>query len=63
MARSGFNPREAVAFWKRFGAHTNKQGRPVGFLSTHPLDDTRIKQLESLMPQAMAEYEKAKSVR
>ena len=64
MARAGYDPREAVEFWKRFGAHTAKQGEsPREFLSTHPLDETRIAQLESLMPQAIAEYEKAKGSR
>lgn len=57
MARAGYDPREAVAFWKRFKAHNDKRGgRPIPFLSTHPLDDRRIAKLESLLPQAEAEY-------
>lgn len=61
MARAGYDPRESVAFWKRFAeANQARGGKPKEFLSTHPLDETRIKQLEERMPQALAEYEKAK---
>lgn len=61
MARAGYDPREAVAFWKRFGGEKEKRGgKAVELLSTHPLDEKRIAQLESLMPQAVAEYQKAK---
>lgn len=60
MARAGYDPRSAVAFWRRFGAYQEQRGvgRPVEFLSTHPLDQTRIRALEDFMPQALAEYEK-----
>jgi len=61
MARAGYDPREAVTFWKRFGGEKEKRGGKVAeMLSTHPLDEKRIAQLESLMPQAVAEYQKAK---
>ena len=61
MARAGYDPRESVEFWKRFGAH-NKQrgGQPLEFLSTHPLDDRRIAQLQELLPQVLPEYQKAR---
>lgn len=60
MARAGYDPREAVAFWRRFSAYQARQGsgQPLEFLSTHPLDETRIRALESHMPEAMAEYAK-----
>jgi predicted Zn-dependent protease len=57
MARAGYDPREAVAFWKRFAAYNEKRGgKPLEFLSTHPLDDRRIAEIERLLPQAEAEY-------
>jgi predicted Zn-dependent protease len=57
MARAGYDPREAVEFWKRFGESGRQSGsRPIEFLSTHPVDTTRIRQIESLLPQAIAEY-------
>ena len=60
MARAGYEPREALAFWKRFAEYKNKHGggKQVEFLSTHPLDDQRIRQIEGLIPQAEMEFRK-----
>jgi predicted Zn-dependent protease len=59
MARAGYDPRPAVDFWRRFAAWGAQQGgRPPEFLSTHPVDERRIAQLETLMPQAVADYQK-----
>lgn len=61
IARAGFDPRQAIAFWRRFQEHGRKKGgKPPEFLSTHPLDSTRIAKLESLLPEALAEYERAR---
>jgi len=32
--------------------------KPAEFLSTHPSDDTRIKKLQELMPEALKYYNK-----
>lgn len=59
MARAGYDPRAAVGFWRRFADYNRQHGNEHWeFLSTHPLDDRRIEQLHSLMPAAMAEYQK-----
>lgn len=58
MARAGYNPQEAIDFWKRFAA--NSGGGTPEFLSTHPMSDTRIAQLQSLLPEAMAVYQQAR---
>jgi predicted Zn-dependent protease len=64
MARAGYDPREAIAFWKRFAAYNAKRrGAPPEFLSTHPLDQRRIAQLERLMPRAIAEYDYVRAQR
>jgi len=62
MARAGFDPRQAAAFWKRFSAYQTQQGgsKSIEFLSTHPLDKTRIQALEQRMGRAVAEYEKVR---
>lgn len=57
MASAGYDPREAVAFWKRMAEAS--QGAPPEFLSTHPSDERRIAQIESLLPKAIATYERA----
>jgi predicted Zn-dependent protease len=59
MARAGYDPAEAVAFWERFNAYNKEHGGGGGtpaFLRTHPLDEVRIKQLQDLLPAAKAEF-------
>ena len=64
MARAGYDPRQAVAFWQRFSTYQGKGDAPAfEFLSTHPLDETRIRALQEQMPKAMAEYEKSRAGR
>lgn len=60
MARAGYNPEESTSLWQRFGQWRaeNRTGSTPAFLSTHPLDQRRIAELRSFMPQAMAEYRK-----
>jgi len=59
MARTGYDPRESVALWKRFAAwkaENEKTSSMPNFLSSHPLDERRISELESYLPTALAEY-------
>lgn len=55
MARAGYDPREAIAFWERMSQAGGQQAPE--FASTHPSHGTRIAQLQEFMPRAMAEYE------
>lgn len=57
MALAGYDPNLAPAFWKRM-IDMNKGEKPPEFLSTHPSDETRIKDLESWLPEAMSYYKK-----
>jgi predicted Zn-dependent protease len=57
MARAGYDPKQAVQFWKRMAE--GSEGAPPEFLSTHPSDETRIAQLQELMPKALQEYQAA----
>jgi predicted Zn-dependent protease len=50
MAIAGYNPEEAPPFWERMAA-LGGGGTPQ-FLSTHPSDETRIKQLQGWIPEA-----------
>lgn len=56
MARAGYDPREAVAFWERMSAATGGSAPPE-FLSTHPAHDTRIARLKKDLPRAIEIYE------
>jgi len=54
MAMAGYDPRKAPEFWNRMAALGG--GKPPEILSTHPSDDTRQKNLNDFMPEAMKYY-------
>jgi predicted Zn-dependent protease len=58
MARAGFNPEEAIAFWERMSEAESAQ--PPEFASTHPSHGTRIANLRRLLPRAQEAYDKAR---
>jgi predicted Zn-dependent protease len=58
-AMAGYDPRSAPAFWERMKAMSGGQAPPE-FMSTHPSHDTRIQQLNALLPKATALYEQYK---
>jgi predicted Zn-dependent protease len=62
MARAGYDPEQAVAFWKRFMEYSEQQGgaNVPALLRTHPVDSVRIKQLQELLPTAQAEFSRNK---
>jgi metalloendopeptidase OMA1, mitochondrial len=55
MARAGYDPKEAVRFWKRFAALKESKRVPE-FLSTHPTDKTRITLLNRYLTRAKIDY-------
>ncbi|XLS27733.1 M48 family metallopeptidase [Flavobacteriaceae bacterium M23B6Z8] len=57
MAIAGYNPYEAAELWKRMKERSGGQ-QPPEFLSTHPSNDTRIKNLTMLAPKAVEEAKK-----
>lgn len=50
MAMAGYNPDEAVAFWRRMDDAS--KGGPPEFLSTHPSHSTRIERIKKVIPKA-----------
>lgn len=54
-AMAGYNPEVAIGFWERMAASSTGQ-KPPQLLSTHPSDETRIKDLKALMPEAKKYY-------
>ncbi|MDQ3623351.1 MAG: M48 family metallopeptidase [Verrucomicrobiota bacterium] len=60
MARAGYDPREAIAFWQRM-AEAGGGNQPPEFASSHPAHGTRIERLTAMMPKAMQEYEAARA--
>lgn len=59
MAKAGYDPEEAILFWKRFKSFKGSKDKTPAFLSTHPLDDTRIAQLQKALPEAKQAYRQA----
>jgi predicted Zn-dependent protease len=55
MAMAGYNPNAAPEFWQRMSAVREGEAPPE-FLSTHPSDETRMKDLNSWIPEAMKYY-------
>lgn len=53
-ARSGYDPRASLSFWKKM-AQAKTKSIPE-FLSTHPSSDTRIRELQEFMPEALSIY-------
>ena len=56
MAMAGYDPQEAVVFWERMAESSKGKERPPEFLSTHPAEETRIRNLQNLIPDAMKYY-------
>lgn len=57
MARAGYDPRAARDLWVRMAQASRDRAKPPEFLSTHPSDETRIRQIEAWLPEALAVYE------
>ena len=56
-ALAGYNPDEGAELWKRMAAKSGGQAPPE-FLSTHPANETRIRELQQLAPKAKEEAAK-----
>ncbi len=57
MAIAGYDPINAVKVWERMSTISKGQAPPQ-ILSTHPSNETRIKELTALIPQAKTEAAK-----
>jgi predicted Zn-dependent protease len=54
MAMAGYNPQAAPLFWRRMSQAGGS--KPPEILSTHPSDETRIRDIEAYLPTAMKYY-------
>ena len=53
-AMAGYDPNVATTFWQRMAAQGSGSG---GLFSDHPSDETRIKNIQGWMPEAMKYYQ------
>jgi len=59
MAMAGYDPNVAVQFWQRMAQQKGTKAPPE-FMSTHPSDETRIRNIKELIPGVMPYYENTK---
>ena len=59
MSMAGYNPSNAVNFWKRMASASASSQKPPEFLSTHPADATRIAQIQKDLPEAQRYFNSA----
>lgn len=55
MAMAGYDPHQAIEFWKRMTTAMAGQAPPE-FMSTHPSDARRVADLEAFLPEALKYY-------
>jgi metalloendopeptidase OMA1, mitochondrial len=60
MAKAGYEPRQAVAFWQRM-RRAAKGTEPPEFASDHPSDEHRIERIEKWLPEAERAYTPARA--
>lgn len=58
-AKAGYDPRAAVSLWQKM-SRAKQGGGPPELLSTHPSDDTRLRNLSALVAQMMPHYQAAR---
>lgn len=60
MARAGFDPRQAPALWVNMGKASGGNAPPE-FMSTHPSNESRIRELNNRLPKSLPIYEQARA--
>lgn len=55
MYKAGYNPQQAVRFWENMERASNGAQKPPAFLSTHPADSERIKEIRAYIAQLAAQ--------
>ena len=61
MAKAGYDPAQALEFWKRMMVKDKKGAKLPEFMSTHPNDASRLRELEAFLPEARKYYAPAQA--
>ncbi|MEW6164479.1 MAG: M48 family metallopeptidase [Pseudomonadota bacterium] len=62
MAKAGYDPRAALGLWERMAEAGKGKAKPPEFLSSHPADATRIKDIRRWLPEALGHYRPGRPV-
>jgi predicted Zn-dependent protease len=57
-ARAGYDPRAGISLWQKMDAANH--GAPPQWLSTHPANENRIRDMEAHLPEVLPLYEQAR---
>lgn len=55
MWKAGYNPAQALKFWENMARLSKSSQKPPAFLSTHPADDARIREIREYIAQLPAQ--------
>lgn len=61
MAKAGYDPREALPFWRRMAEQGKGRSVPE-FLSTHPAYERRAAQIAQWLPEALRRFDESVAV-
>lgn len=61
MASAGFDPRQSISLWQNMARASGGNGKPPEFMSSHPSDETRIRNLSERLAIALPIYEQARA--
>jgi metalloendopeptidase OMA1, mitochondrial len=56
MAEAGYDPHAARDLWLRMAEAAKGRAKTPEFLSTHPSEETRVRQIEGWLPEALKHY-------
>ena len=56
-ARAGYDPRSGITLWQKMMRANQGNNRPPEFISTHPAEVNRIREIEALLPTVLPLYE------
>jgi predicted Zn-dependent protease len=55
MWKAGYDPQQSIRFWENMKKASKSSEKPPAFLSTHPADDERIKEIREYIAQLPAQ--------
>ena len=60
MADASYDPHEALSLWAKMARESSSGSETLSFLSSHPTSESRLQDLEVLLPEALKRFEQSK---